>query len=497
MEKGRTGKWMKTAALFLGGFCLGLLAMWGVFSLLQKEDGKGAPGREGAYLARLAMPGSGISDEASQEERVLPESGGLGVAERDVAVVQLSALAAKAKEENDTDDGAVYTQDTWKSDSVYVGGDEVVYQNRIYRAKWWTCNETPGKADVWEDTMQEVSAGKDAGGAGKNESSKSAGSKDTGDTGKSAGSAGSKAKADGDFKVVGYYPSWKPSQTDKLQYDVLTHVVYAFAIPTADGGLRPLENADTAKKIIKDAHKNGVKVLIAVGGWSYNDVPLEPTFMSATETAKKRKKFADAIVKLCEDYGFDGVDMDWEHPRVDGTSSAQYEKLMLDLAKKLHKKGKLLTSAVLSGATPDGNVYYDAAAHTDKVLKAVDWIHVMAYDGGDGERHSTYKFAVACGKYWKNTRGLDAKKVVLGVPFYGRPSWASYEDILKADSKAWKKDKAQIYGMTAYYNGVSTIKKKTRYAKKNLGGIMIWEVTQDTTNAKKSLLSAIGEAAAE
>ena len=30
------------------------------------------------------------------------------------------------------------------------------------------------------------------------------------------------------------------------------------------------------------------------------------------------------------------------------------------------------------------------------VLNAVDFINVMAYDGGDGERHSSYQFAVHC-----------------------------------------------------------------------------------------------------
>ena len=93
------------------------------------------------------------------------------------------------------------------------------------------------------------------------------------------------------------------------------------------------------------------------------------------------------------------------------------KRLMLYLADKLHDEKKASTSAVLSGATADGNVYYDAAAHSDAVLKAVDRIHVMAYDGGDGERHSPYDFSVNSIEYWTDTRNVDPNKVILGVPF--------------------------------------------------------------------------------
>lgn len=48
--------------------------------------------------------------------------------------------------------------------------------------------------------------------------------------------------------------------------------------------------------------------------------------------------------------------------------------------------------------------------------------------------------------------------------------------------------------MEVYYNGVDTIAEKTRYAQENLGGIMIWELTQDTADWEKSLLQAIGNA---
>lgn len=366
---------------------------------------------------------------------------------------------------------------TWDKNSVYVGGDIVSYNGQQYKAKWWTQGETPGSSDVWERLGTVSGEPKPPEGV-ENVPIDSSKPQDTELT---------------DFKVVGYYPSWKPDKLNFVDFGVLTHVCYAFAIPTADGGLRDLENPETAKALIKSAHENKAKVLLSIGGWSYNDTPLESVFMEATSTKEKTERFAENIIAMCDKYGFDGVDMDWEHPRTDGTSAKQYETLMLCLSEKLHAKGKLLTSAVLSGATADGNIYYDAAAHTNAVLNAVDFINIMAYDGGDGERHSQYDFAVNCGKYWKETRGLPAYKVVLGVPFYARPSWAGYGDILGSVPDAYSKDHVNYNGMEAYYNGMETIAKKTRYAKENLGGIMIWELTQDSTDKSKSLLQTIGK----
>ena len=365
----------------------------------------------------------------------------------------------------------------WDNAAVYTGGDVVSYQGCRYRARWWTQGEEPDSSDVWEN-LGIAEGGPVQPGGVANVPINAAVPQNTDVT---------------DFKVVGYYPGWKPDRLQTVDFGILTHVCYAFAIPTADGGLLDLENPDTARALIDAAHENGAKVLLSVGGWSYNDAPLENVFMEATADEAGVKRLAENILAMCEEYGFDGVDMDWEHPRVDGTSAGQYESLMLALSESLHAEGKLLTAAVLSGATADGNVYYDAAAHTNAVLNAVDFINVMAYDGGDGERHSQYQFAVDCGVYWKETRGLPEHKVVLGVPFYARPSWADYGTILENVPNAYERDHVVYNGMEVYYNGRDTIAEKTLYARENLGGIMIWELTQDTRDAEKSLLQAIGE----
>jgi hypothetical protein len=37
----------------------------------------------------------------------------------------------------------------WSVSQVYVGGNLVSFNGRVWRAKWWTQGETPGNADVW------------------------------------------------------------------------------------------------------------------------------------------------------------------------------------------------------------------------------------------------------------------------------------------------------------------------------------------------------------
>jgi GH18 family chitinase len=294
------------------------------------------------------------------------------------------------------------------------------------------------------------------------------------------------------FRVVGYYPSWEPTKTDRILYDNLTHINYAFAIPTQDASLLPLENADVAEYIINEAHLRGVQVLLSVGGWSYEGIPLEATFMAATDTPEKIAQLGDSIVDMAVEYGFDGVDVDWELPRNNYTSRKQYEGLMLYLCARLRERNMLFTSAVIGGVTPEGTVIEDAAAYTDAVLDSVDWINVMAYDGGEGSNHSPYFFAVMSAEYWRDIRKVPADKIVLGVPFYGRPNGISYAEILEIDPNSYACDMIDINGTAVYYNGIPTIQAKTWWALDNVWGIMIWELSEDYTDISRSLQEAIG-----
>src|SRR5436190_17317753 len=77
-------------------------------------------------------------------------------------------------------------------------------------------------------------------------------------------------RATAQFRVIGYMPSWT-GDVNTVQYSKLTHINYAFLLPTASGGIQAIENPSKLQSLVSLAHANGVKVMISVGGWNNGD----------------------------------------------------------------------------------------------------------------------------------------------------------------------------------------------------------------------------------
>ena len=149
---------------------------------------------------------------------------------------------------------------------------------------------------------------------------------------------------------------------------------------------------------------------------------------------------------------------------------------MQHLSTEMHNRGKLLSAAVVG---------INGSSILSSVFAMVDHLNLMAYDY-DNFQHSTYSYATQSINYWKG-RGLPASKVVIGVPFYGRPTWESFAALVARGANPY----SDVFDNVGY-NGITTIKSKTNLAFDQGNGIMMWELSQDATGAN-SLLSAIHE----
>jgi GH18 family chitinase len=205
---------------------------------------------------------------------------------------------------------------------------------------------------------------------------------------------------------------------------------------------------------------------------------------------ENRAAFIAKLTDYLERHHLDGLDIDIEGPAI----NSDYSVFVVDAAKLLRPKGKLLTAAVAKG--------YGGSRIPDPALAQFDFVNVMAYDATgpwnpkEPGPHSSQQYAHDNIDYWLR-RGVPADKLVLGVPFYGygfgndfRKSDYSYAAIVAAHPGAESADQA---GDTVYYNGIPTIKAKTRFVlDRHLGGIMIWSLDCDAKGSK-SLLAAIHE----
>ncbi len=296
-----------------------------------------------------------------------------------------------------------------------------------------------------------------------------------------------------DFKVVGYY-LLNHLLTDTIQndsnytfLDKVTHVNLAFVNPDTSGNFFQYPALDF---FIQKAHKKNVKVLVSIAGGGPH------TYYSALLQDEKRKMLVDNLVSLVTRYDLDGIDVDLEGNDID----MNYEAFVTDLAAVLKPLKKLMTAAIATA-------YKDQLS--DKALQQFDFLNIMSYDRTGPWNplkpgpHSPYSMAEEDLEYWNKTRLIPKEKLVIGVPFYGygfgsgntQAVSMNYKEIVASYPNAVLSDTLILQdGKILYYNGYSTIKKKTKLAAQKAGGIMIWQLLGDAPG-ETSLLKMINQIA--
>lgn len=302
-------------------------------------------------------------------------------------------------------------------------------------------------------------------------------------------------------KVIGYIPSYKGLRAvaDRTDLGKLTHLNIAFANPTQGGsflsGGNPtcMEGATGAdiSYVVQKAHAAGVKVLVSLAG---GVIPGCSGDWQSLLQPGNRANLVNGLVQFVNTFGLDGVDVDLEGALLTSIDAAgNYTPFIQSLRSAL--PGKLITAAT---ATYEGGMVPTSS------LPWFDFVNIMSYDavgpgwGAVGTEHSPYSLAQSNIATWR-ARGLTKDKLVLGVPFYGygfngyAASYGFADIINQFGAGAAQNDLiGTLCANCAYitYNGIPTIKAKTRLAMQEGSGVMIWELSQDATGAN-SLLAAI------
>ncbi|CAG9783695.1 unnamed protein product [Diatraea saccharalis] len=248
------------------------------------------------------------------------------------------------------------------------------------------------------------------------------------------------------FKIVCYYTNWAWYRPDNGKYtpddidpEKCTHIVYAFAVLDMDDLIiKPhdiwldVENKFYEKVASLKVH--GIKVLLGLGGW---DDSAGDKYSRLVNNPAARRKFAVHAIDFIQEFGFDGLDLDWEYPKCwqveceKGPYSDKqgFSNLVKELHTAFYKRGLLLSAAVSASKR-----VIDYAYDVPTLSENLDWIALMTYDyhgqwdkktghvapmyvhNKDDDSTFNVNYTV---HYWMD-KGATPQKLVLGVPFYGQ-----------------------------------------------------------------------------
>ena len=157
------------------------------------------------------------------------------------------------------------------------------------------------------------------------------------------------------MELIAYLDDNRDWQKKDIDAKNLACINYAFADIVEGKVQRPLKKIHLINEL-KVAYPE-LKTCISIGGWGAEG------FSDAVLTAASRQRFIDSLIAYLDVYQFDGVDLDWEYPRVAAAGIKAREedaenflcllkelRLVLDDLAKERGRPYLLTIAV--GAAP-------------------------------------------------------------------------------------------------------------------------------------------------
>ncbi|KAH8812331.1 family 18 glycosyl hydrolase [Xylogone sp. PMI_703] len=162
--------------------------------------------------------------------------------------------------------------------------------------------------------------------------------------------------------------------------------------------------------------------------------PTQPVFSALSQTSASRSTFINNLIKFMSEFGFDGVDIDWEYPGAPDRGGSpfdtpNYVRLLQDI-QSAFSSNTLGNSWGLSFTAPT-SYWYLRWFDIGEMIQYANWMNLMTYDlhgSWDSPSDDIGSFVYAhtnlteiydaLNLLWRND--VPANQVNLGLGFYGR-----------------------------------------------------------------------------
>jgi len=317
-----------------------------------------------------------------------------------------------------------------------------------------------------------------------------------------------------------------PYNASTIPYSQLTHIIHANISPAPQGdGTLGVPTTFLEPELITRAHKVGVKVEVSLAGPPY-------LIANIAADASLRATFAQNLATFIIANGYDGLDFDYEVP-YDQTEALNFT-LLIQAVRTLLPAGQYLISAAVS-SSPGSYGVYDFPG----MIPLLDFFNVMTYDfHGPWTNHSGHNSPLYLSPLDPGQEGslktsvdmfryqfdVPAEQINLGTAFYGygfdvdglwyfcgcedaislnyqqiqqliaAGGWTAYTDPL-AQAPYLINSNPNHVGFITYDTPTSTT-LKVNYAleTRGLGGVFMWELSQDYNGKQQPLLNAMNSA---
>ncbi|KAH0828629.1 glycosyl hydrolases family 18-domain-containing protein [Lanmaoa asiatica] len=337
-----------------------------------------------------------------------------------------------------------------------------------------------------------------------------------------------------------YAANFQPTDIDPSQ---LTHILYAFADISPDTGKAFLTDswADEEKHFPGDSWDDQgnnlygclkqvmaipivilhLKVLLSVGGWTYS----QDGHFSFLTDSDLRGNFVASAVQLIKDYGFDGLDIDFEYPanEVEGQGFLDLMTSLRDAFDDLAIANGDTTPYELTAAVSAGsqnNAYYPVPlldrvlTHWNLMVRRTFSLHYLSQADNQANLYGDSRTDVSTDAAVKHyiSSGATPRKIAMGIPLYGRafentngigqpysgvgpgtfavgvysykylplPGAQVFEDLVDVASYSYDPVKRELVS----YDIPDIVRIKAEYVTaKSLAGCMFWELSTDKTGS--------------